>query len=167
MMVPKDFLLYVIEPTLVWMSDKIPVKTPYSTPAAAMTLLAIALQETNLDHRAQLGNGPARSFYQFEQDGLTGLLLSDEAGPVAYHMTSLLGYKWDFEYLHKAIEFADNLATVYARLLLHADSRPLSEDKNAMWDLYYDNWRPGKPSRERWDESWGTALNAYLGYAVA
>lgn len=167
----KDFLTYVIEPTLGWMTNKFPHPAPYYTPEAAMGLLAIALQETALDYRAQLGDGPARSFYQFEQgneaNGLIGLLLSEKAHPTAYEMTTMLGYKWNFDYLYKAIEFADDLATVYARLLLHTDPRQLKVDEEWMWQIYYDCWRPGKPSRDRWKTSWRTAVNTFVGVATA
>lgn len=47
-----------------------------TSPQAELMLLAIGLQESELKHRRQHGNGPARSLWQAEQGGgmVTGLL---------------------------------------------------------------------------------------------
>ena len=39
------------------------------TDAARVMLLAIGLQESRFEHRRQMGNGPARGFWQFEKGG--------------------------------------------------------------------------------------------------
>ena len=47
-----------------------------TSPQAEVMLLAIGLQESQFEHRCQLGNGPAKSFWQGEQGGgmVAGLL---------------------------------------------------------------------------------------------
>ena len=37
-------------------------------------LLAIGLQESRFEHRRQMGNGPARGFWQFETGGVRGVV---------------------------------------------------------------------------------------------
>ncbi len=58
------------------------------TPEGRLMLLAIGLQESRFEHRRQLGNGPARGFWQFEAGGgvkgvMTHLASRDDARRIA------------------------------------------------------------------------------------
>lgn len=55
---PHAFLVDTIRPTL--------QSIGLHTPAAEQLLLGTAMQESNLVHRRQLGNGPARGYFQME-----------------------------------------------------------------------------------------------------
>ncbi len=68
-MKPHRVLKYAIVPALTELAHKVE-----DTEMARIKLLAIALQETRLEHRRQVGSdgvedGPAMSFWQFEQRG--------------------------------------------------------------------------------------------------
>ncbi len=58
MPIPKEFLTTVIRPTL--------IEIGLHSTAAEQLLLGTAMQESDLVHRRQMGNGPARSFFQME-----------------------------------------------------------------------------------------------------
>ena len=135
---------------------------------AVILLLAIAFQESAFKHRRQF-KGPARGFWQFERAG--GVM-----GVLSHKTTWQLAAKWVETFgigkvnkskrrlissrVHDAFERPkyDVLAAIFARLLLWSDPRPLPKTKEEAWEYYLDNWRPGKPHRNRWDESWEFAL---------
>ncbi len=55
--------------------------------------------------------------------------------------------------VYEAIRYNDNLAVVFARLLLYTDPRPLPSVESEYiesWEYYLRNWRPGKPHHETW-----------------
>jgi hypothetical protein len=58
MPIPEEFLTTVIRPTL--------IEIGLHSTAAEQLLLGTAMQESDLVHRRQMGNGPARSFFQME-----------------------------------------------------------------------------------------------------
>ena len=60
----------MIDPALLLLPAKM------ESPQAVVMLLAIGLQESRFEYRRQMGNGPAKSFWQAEQGGgmVTGLL---------------------------------------------------------------------------------------------
>src|SRR5262249_50020699 len=55
---PDDFLASIIRPTL--------LAIDLHSTAAEQLLLGTAMQESDLIHRRQLGDGPARGFFQME-----------------------------------------------------------------------------------------------------
>ena len=55
---PEEFLTTVIRPTL--------IEIGLHSAVAEQLLLGTAMQESDLVHRHQMGNGPARSFFQME-----------------------------------------------------------------------------------------------------
>jgi hypothetical protein len=136
----------------------------YNTPEARAMLIAIALQESDLEHRQQLIgnhrnwweslNGPATSYWQFEKIGIRGVLEHRKTGPLAREVLEKLGYPEDVNTIHKAIAHNDILAVCIARLALYRLPQPLPQrDQSEMgWNQYVEAWRPGKPKRERWAE---------------
>jgi hypothetical protein len=144
-----------IEPALAW-ADVFGVR---SSDPARMALLAIGHQESGFTRRRQFGGGPARGLWQFEPNGVEGVLSHARTARVAYEMCVDCLVQPTVMAVHEAIEFHDVLACGFARLLLWSDPVPLPTSADGMWALYLRTWRPGKPHRDRWDRSWEVAAN--------
>ena len=125
-----------------------------SPPARAM-LIAIALQESRMIHRRQIG-GPARGYWQFEQGGgVRGVLTHPVSKTHIQTVLSELDYAYDSDAgeCYIAIEHNDILAAAFARLLLYTlpDALPARNAPGTAWSQYLKAWRPGKPHRDTWD----------------
>jgi hypothetical protein len=128
--------------------------------AATAMLVAIALQESRIEYRAQIG-GPARGLWQFEVAGVRGVLDHPaSAGPIA---SVLRGLRYDAvipaKQIHPALEHNDILAACFARCLLATDRRPLPflSEVPLAWAIYNETWRPGKPRPETWNANYAAA----------
>lgn len=147
--ISKDTALQaIIRPTLVMIS-------PASMGVdAERMLLAIALQESGLKYRQQVG-GPARGLWQFEKGGgVKGVLTHPSSAAKAAKLCADLLYEADADTVHQAIRDNDLLACGFARLLLWTDSAPLPITAEEGWKYYFRNWRPGKPHPETWQGCW-------------
>lgn len=124
------------------------------TPEARAMLFAIGFQESNFRYRRQIGEGPARGFWQFERMGGVAEILQDKVtGPIIKPICKTLVVSTTPAACHEAIQHNDILAACFARLLMYRDSRPLPkklEGPLVGWSIYRDNWRPGKPHPEKW-----------------
>ncbi|RZJ24779.1 MAG: hypothetical protein EOO54_08405 [Haliea sp.] len=123
-----------------------------TTPARVM-LLAIGYQESAFLHRRQMGNGPARGFWQFERGGgVVGVLNHPASADLASHLCDVRRVPLVSEAVHAALETDDVLAVGFARLLLWTDRGPLPGvyDADDAWAYYLRNWRPGKPHPDKW-----------------
>ena len=154
-MSPEIFLQNAIFPALRLLPDKMD-----SRPARAM-LIAIALQESRIKHRAQIG-GPARGYWQFELGGgVRGVLTHPASKPHIRSVLSALDYDPDSDASNcwTAIEHNDLLAAAFARLLLWTlpSDLPAQNAPGAGWTQYIAAWRPGKPHRETWDAFYAQA----------
>jgi hypothetical protein len=142
-----------------------------ATAAAARLLTAIALQESNLCTRRQVGGGPARSYWQFEMSGIAALLRSPEvSGGVAavYHALDYTDPLNTYG-LFVAVSYDTILAAACARLTLAAAAPGLlPNDRDLAWALYLRAWRPGAvtaggpradAARVRWYDSWNRAAS--------
>lgn len=121
---------------------------------AIVMLLTIGQQESRFEHRRQMGNGPARGFWQFERGGgVKGVMTHHTTTGHAHRLCSELDVPWDAAAIWAALETNDLLACGFARLLLYSDPKKLPSvwDQDAAWDLYARTWRPGKPHRETWN----------------
>lgn len=131
-------------------------------PARAM-LVAIALQESELEHRRQV-NGPARGFWQFELGGgVRGVLAHAQTERLARQTCERLNYPPHLDVVHAAIEHNDVLAAVFARLLLWTLPGRLPGgpvETEASYGQYIDGWRPGKPKPGRWPSRYHRAWQA-------
>lgn len=123
------------------------------SPEARVELLTIGQQESRFQYRRQLGNGPARSFWQFEQGGVKGVMNHPATRDWARAICDARGVPFDVRAVWNAMEFDDVLACVFARLNLWWAPGPLPPVTSAAkaWDLYVFTWRPGKPHRQTWD----------------
>lgn len=158
-MTPLRLLLSAIVPALSELaSGGIP-----DSPAARRFLIAIALQESNLSNRRQVGtggaeNGPAVSWWQFEKGGgcrgvLTHRLAADHMRFIcnAYNVGQTEGELW------QAMQFQDIVAAAAARLLIYTLPHKLPETADEGWAQYLEAWRPGKPHAESWAANWAIA----------
>lgn len=130
-----------------------------NTPEAVAMLLAIGFQESNFQHRRQIGNGPARGFWQFEKmGGVHEILTHEVTGSIIEPIARMFLYTPTAASCHEAIQHHDVLAVCFARLLLYVDPSPLPPITNPMlgWKIYLRNWRPGKPHPSTWSENFAT-----------
>lgn len=154
-LLPRTFVDSIIDPAL----RALPLLLP-DTPNARRILLAIAIQETNLASRYQVldggSAGPARGWWQFERIGVEGVMQARPSTTRALCDACFVLYTpaavW------RALEGHDKLAVGFARMLLltHAAALPTKEQDG--WNQYIELWRPGKPSRTRWNRSWAAAV---------
>jgi hypothetical protein len=130
-------------------------------------LLAIALQESDLDSRDQDDPahrvGPARGLWQFEQGGgVRGVLSHRVTAAMARRICASRACPPTERSIFLALGNDDLLACGFARLLLWADPSPLPAlgDRRAAWGYYERNWRPGKPHPDLWSEKYDRAISA-------
>ncbi|WP_425328398.1 hypothetical protein [Pseudomonas nitroreducens] len=158
----------VIEPALLLLPARM------ESQQATVMLLAIGLQESRFEYRRQMGNGPAKSFWQAEQSGgmVTGLLRYrvESVRDLAVGLCVVRGVVPAAPNVWNAIERDDILAAGLARLLLYTDPARLPGlgDEAGAWELYLRTWRPGAydkgtPAkraelRKKWSANYAAAL---------
>ncbi len=168
---PRIFFKTIVEPTLQWM-DKSPAVSIPNRDSARVLVMATAGQESRWEDRRQNGithlypqTVGARSFWQFE---------STYGGPVAINdvlvstprqiaaVCASLNIPVDERSLYEACAWNDTLACAMARLLLWQDPAPLPAvgDKEAAWQYYVRNWKPGAPHRHTWDAIYDQSVAA-------
>jgi hypothetical protein len=153
---PADALLHVIGPALALLPCNM------NTPAARVLLLAIALQESALRYRRQVG-GPAVGLWQFERGGgVRGVLQHRASRLRALMLCEARGVPPTDEEVYEALERDDVLAAGFARLLLWTDPMALPRlgYEWTAWEAYIRTWRPGKPHSKRWPANYASALAA-------
>lgn len=147
-MTPAQIMTLAITPALSLLPPEM------DSPEARRMLVAIAHQESDLQHRRQVG-GPALGFWQFERMGGTyGVLRHPASRDHARNVADVLRYEPDLMSLHTAIENNDVLAAVCARLLLWTLPQPLPRHEQEGWSQYMQAWRPGRPHPPRWPAAW-------------
>ena len=125
---------------------------------AMCMLLAIGLQESRLEYRRQLGNGPARGLPQFEcgsresRGGVWGVYLHRASHELLRLICRDRDCNFDPRAIWARMEDDDVLAFGVARLLLLTDPHPLPAlvEEEKAWDCYLRTWRPGRPHPETW-----------------
>lgn len=126
---------------------------------ATVQLLATGLQESRFEHRRQMGNGPARSFWQFERGGgVKGVMSHPSSADQMRALCDARGVPFTAMDVWTAMETDDVLAAGASRLLYWTDPKPIPSAANtggdawaqAGWALYLRTWRPGKPHPETW-----------------
>lgn len=158
-MILADVIKTAINPALAILPSRM------DSPRARVMLLTIGLQESRFEHRRQMGNGPARGFWQFERGGgVKGVFTHPASTGHLHNLCVARGVPFDIPTVWATLETDDVLAAGVARLLLFTDPYPLPEidDAGTSWDLYLRTWRPGKPHAETWPGYHGQA-RAVLG----
>lgn len=152
-MTPSECNANVLTPALALLPGRMDTKP------ARRLLLAIALQESGLIHRRQV-RGPAVSFWQFEPNGIIGVLRHPASSAMAESACAARGVPADLAPVYDAMERDDVLGACFARLLLWTDPRPMPTKGAEGWTLYLRCWRPGKPHPARWPMCWNKAVEA-------
>lgn len=127
----------------------------FDTPDARTLMLAIGLQESRFKYRRQMGNGPARSFYQFEErGGVLGILTHSASKTHMMRVCNIRNVPFKTRDVWVAMEHDDVLAAFCCRMLLWTDPRPLPQaaDRDGGWAYYIRNWQPGKPHPASWPD---------------
>jgi hypothetical protein len=151
---PRLFLLRCIEPGLSLLPGYMVCDQ------SRVQLMSIAGVETNWAARAQKvedGPPPALGYWQFQADGVAGVLEAQRSLMTAVCATLDIPPTS----IWSAIQYNDPLACVVARLLLWSDREalPAIGDANGGFDYYVRNWRPGKPDKTRWGPAYSTACS--------
>ena len=123
---------------------------------------AIGYQESKYKVRIQHGNGPARSYWQFENGRLAainGVLNHQSTAKLAKEVCKACGVAPERMAVWKAMETDDVLGAAFARLLMYTDPFPLPDNSAEAWEMYAERlWRPGKPHPDEWATSWAFGL---------
>lgn len=129
-------------------------------------LIAIGLQESGFDFRAQQPKPIAVGYWMFEKGGgVQGVLTHRSTAATIRSVLATLNYVPMAADCYQAIEHNDVLACVFARLLLWTLPGPLPSiaQPERAWLQYMQAWRPGKPHPETWDghfaEAWRTVID--------
>lgn len=135
--------------------------------AARVMLIAMALQESGLNARAQrplrpgMPPGPARGLWQFERGGgVAGVLSHAATSQLALEVCAARDVRPNRDAVWNALETDDVLAACFARLLLWTDAGALPTTEKEGWDAYIRTWRPGRPHASRWGSNWSRATEA-------
>lgn len=129
------------------------------SPKARVILAAIGFQESGYQVRIQYGNGPARSYWQFEKGGIKGVMLHAASVRLAVSVCEARGVEFNSSAIWKAMETDDVLGAAFARLLMYTDPFPLPDTADEAWEMYSKRlWRPGKPHPDKWPKSWAFGL---------
>lgn len=158
----RDALRFAIEPALAILPPGM------DSPQARVMLLAIGMQESHFEYRRQMGNGPARGYWQFEEGtrasrgGVYGVYLHDASRYWLDRLCAARGVQFLPSSIYRAIETDDVLAAGVARLLLFTDPLrlPATDDADGAWGLYLRTWRPGKPRPQEWPSNHRLARGA-------
>lgn len=138
----------------------LPVKM--DSPLARVNLAAIGFQESGYQVRIQYGNGPARSYWQFENGrlaGINGVLTHQASAKLAVAVCKARGVEPERMAVWKAMETDDVLGAAFARLLMYTDPFALPDNSADAWEMYAKRlWRPGKPHPDKWPQSWAFGL---------
>jgi hypothetical protein len=147
-------MTFMIEPALSLLPQK------YNSIEAKAMLLTIPLQESKLVYRRKI-KGPAKSFYQFERNGVAAVLKFQPTIYALRPVLDVLNYASIVDTCYDAVEHNDILACVFSRLLMWSSPLPLPKkhEPEKGWDLYLATWRPGKPKLETWNGYFNEAWN--------
>lgn len=133
------------------------------TMEARRLLLAIALQESRINHRRQMSSdgtesGPAKSFWQFEQGGgCKGVLTHRQVAPSMRAVCEVFNIEPTSRGLWDAIQYHDVVAAAAARLLVYTLPGKLPTTVGDGWEQYLNAWRPGHPHPASWAANWNLA----------
>lgn len=135
-----------------------------ASPAEHLLLLTIGGQEGGWTYSIQSNNGPAHSFWQFEIEGVGGVLVNSATAAMARALCSVEGIQpaQGAAWRYMATEQADHFSAGIARLLLWSDlhTLPAIDDVEGMQTYYIRNWRPGRRSDNEWRERFAAAQAA-------
>lgn len=155
----RQLLDTVIRPTLELLRE------PYTGLRAEVALVVIALQESRLLDRWQIGGGPGRSWWQVEpqtygavvQKWAYGRSKLRELGLIDKRGLPIKGAPADI------LAYSELAACIVARGIMWLDPEPLPAigDEEECWEMYARRcWRPGKPIKGTWPDNYRLAMHA-------
>lgn len=166
---PLDLLNKIIRPALKLLPPAM------SSVEALVMLVAIALQESALEHRWQVidakrpdKKGPARGLWQFELGskakggGIWGVYQHASSRYWLAQVCAARSVAFEPRAIWLALETDDVFACCVARLLLFTDAKrlPSISETKAAWDLYrFRTWCPGKPHAGKWPNNHRIAVD--------
>jgi hypothetical protein len=169
---PALFLRFVVRPGCGMAGAMMQARPDLASDEACVLLLAIALQESGLEHRRQVGadgqpmDDLARGWWQFEQGGgVKGVCDHPASHDAAEALCAALYVPFATSDVHEALAWNGPLAAAFARLLLWTDPAPLPAigDEAGALDCYLRLWRPGKPHPEVWPANYALAVATVVG----
>lgn len=133
---------------------------------------AIGWQESRYEHRRQLikvgevlkEEGPAASFWQFENGrlaGINGVLTHSASAKHAQRVCDALAVKPERMAVWERLATDDVLGSAFARLLMYTDPYRLPGSTQEGWEMYQRVWRPGRPHPDTWGAAYKFALEQY------
>lgn len=161
----KNILANIIEPAL-------RILPPMMTSDRARAqLLAIQAQEDPDQVRRQIAGyredkkiiwGPARGLWQFERNGVIGVLRHPKTRDHALTICYRLGNAGTAASVYHQLQHDDVLAACFARLNLWWLKGPLPAkgDPAEGWRQYFAAWGPGSPKPEKWPGNFKRAWEA-------
>jgi len=170
-MTPENFYARIVNPCLDYMATSPTIAVPRSK-AADILVMTIAGQESRWEHRRQIGIGQyypqsvgARGYWQFESTWGGPVALNDviQKAPAQLAVVcKMLEIPTDELALYEACAWNDMLACALARLNLwiHPAPLPAVGAKEAAWQYYIAQWKPGAPHRHTWDGYYDQAVAA-------
>lgn len=156
-MTAAQFYKLILAPAAMTMSS---IQVTLDSPKARCMLLAIAGQESGWTDRVQVPGGEARGFWQCEQTGALAGVSFGAQFPTLVKVCGLYSIPTSLTSMFEALAWNDQLAYAVARLALWMDPQalPAIGDIDSAWETYLRVWRPGKPSRERWNSIYPQAV---------
>ena len=148
-MTPSLFLRLAVDPALSLLPESM------RTDEARAFMVAVALQESRLVHRRQIG-GTAHGYHQFELAGVEGVWNHETTKKAAREICRTLDIAQTPLGVFVAMEFHDILSCYYARLLLLTlpNELPARGDTDESFRQYLLLWRPGRPRPMTWSPNY-------------
>lgn len=153
--------------TEVWAPVMMDMSAKMRSVEANVLGLAIGGQESGYRTRVQANNGPAHSFWQFEEgasasSGVRGVMNHPATHDYARQACAGASVPFDPHLVWLAMATQDELGAQFARLLLwtSAQKLPVLGDVDGAWQYYLNLWRPGAPDRSRWNGAYQAAREA-------
>lgn len=151
-MTAAHFYQLILQPAAITLSS---VHPELDSPEARCLMLAFAGQESEWTSRIQVPNGQARGFWQCEIGGVvSGVMRNGGMCAILAKIGAIYSINVrDPAGVWEAIAWHDPLAYTVARLALWMDPYMLPPigDIDSSYETYLRVWRPGKPSRDRWN----------------
>jgi hypothetical protein len=159
-MTTQRYIVDVVELALTFLPPKM------TSANAKAELYTIGYQESEFEHRVQIGNGPARGFWQNERTGgVRGIMNHAAVRDLTKKLCVDRDCNFDSYAIWNRMAEDDVFAAACARLLLWTDPKPLPSaydcaelpeniasvaEQTESWKLYARVWRPGKPHPKKW-----------------
>lgn len=162
-MTAAEFHKTILSPAL----DQIGKFAPKLTRSRSLEVLMLATagQESHWTERVQIPSGMAHGFFQQQLNDIEDIIknpatsLLFKMGTKAYLLGNVTAQQVFDLLAHPAGDF---FSVFMARLNYWANPTPIPpyDETEGQYQYYLDTWRPGAPSRKRWEEVHSEAMQA-------